>query len=406
MRKLKRAYQRNAKKQHKLRRRAATAGAIAAITIGTSAGLSKAIVNSPLPWQNEHQSAVVPDADADLLTEAEEFAIGYKPFDPDQNKNEIPDGVELARRVAAVVDELPTYIPGTKMAIPDSIYKISYLMLGLERCDTCGEFIYMGGYQIVNPHINMAFPDPNINMTFPDPNDPLDYEFLPVLALHYMSHGSFDFFGDFHDGRTDIPRLLRVLELRLPYEPNEHVSPADGNDLDKDFLTDNEELDAGYNLYDPDQNENLIHDGIELAQQCAAVIDSLPEVDANGPDITHLIYKESFMLRGLEFCDICGQDVNMGHWVVTNSRLRQSIEIPVILLHYMEHGSFSYAGDVHGEGRVDVALLKKILEMPQRCGDLGTLYLPADINKDCVVDINDVGDFVDIWLENANGNTD
>ena len=192
-----------------------------------------------------------------------------------------------------------------------------------------------------------------------------------------------------------------MLELQLPYEPNEHQLPLILNDLDKDLMSDNEELDAGYDLYNNDQNENLIPDGIDLAQQCAAVIDSLPEVDPNNPDNTHSIYKESFMLRGLEFCDVCGEDVNMGHWAVTNSSLGQSIEIPVILLHYMEHGSFSYSGDVHEKGRVDVALLKKILEMPQRCGDLGTLYLPADINKDCVVDINDVGEYIDIWLENA-----
>ena len=75
------------------------------------------------------------------------------------------------------------------------------------------------------------------------------------------------------------------------------------------------------------------------------------------------------------------------------------IDVPMIVLHYMEHGSFSYSGDVHGKGRIDVALLKKILEMPQQCGDLGTIFSPADVNKDCIVDINDVNDFIIMWLE-------
>ena len=67
MRRLKRAYQRNAKKQNKLRRRAVTAGTIAAITIGTGASLNKAIANNTQPWRDEHQLPIRLDADLDLL---------------------------------------------------------------------------------------------------------------------------------------------------------------------------------------------------------------------------------------------------------------------------------------------------------------------------------------------------
>ena len=169
-----------------------------------------------------------------------------------------------------------------------------------------------------------------------------------------MEHGSFDCFGDVHSGRVDVPRLLRVLELRYPFDPNEHQLPVKGDDHDGDFLTDAEELTGGYDLHDADQDDDLTPDGIELAGQCAEVIDSLPVFDPNGPEI-HALYKESFLQRGLESCSICGTSVNMGYWQITNLRLGLSIDVPEIVLHYMQHGSFSYAGDVHGKGRMDVA---------------------------------------------------
>jgi hypothetical protein len=72
----------------------------------------------------------------------------------------------------------------------------------------------------------------------------------------------------------------------------------------------------------------------------------------------------------------------------------------------MEHGSFSFSGDVHGTGRTDLALLVKILEMPSRCGDLGTIYEPADLNRDCKVDSDDFVIFTEQWLQNTDSNQD
>jgi len=48
-----------------------------------------------------------------------------------------------------------------------------------------------------------------------------------------------------------------------------------------------------------------------------------------------------------------------------------------------------------------VPLLVKILEMPSRCGDLGTLYHPNDLNKDCNVDFEDLVTFVEKWLQDS-----
>jgi hypothetical protein len=146
-------------------------------------------------------------------------------------------------------------------------------------------------------------------------------------------------------------------------------------------------------------------DGIELAGQCAEIIDSLPVFDPNGPEVQAL-YKESFLQRGLEYCNVCGATVNMGFWRITNLRLGLSIDVPELVLHYMQHGSFNYAGDVHEKGRMDVPRLVRILEMPRRCGDLGTTYLPADLNKDCRVDSADFLEFAERWLQDTDSNQD
>ncbi len=343
-----------------------------------------------LPYEpNDHQLPVAKDADADLLANKEEFAIGYKPFDDDQNENEIPDGVELAKRCAADVNDLPQwYGLGDP---PKETYKFEHALDGLEQCDICGQWIHMGGWEIINPKLGLKYPNHD---------DPLNGTFLPDLALHYMEHGSFDCYGGIHTGRVNLQRLMRVLERRFPYDPNEHQLPLDANDLDGDLLADSEELAAGYNLYDPDQDQDLTSDGIELARQCGEVIEALPVHDPYGGDPPpKQTYKLDYFQRGLECCDICGAMRNMGWWQVINPKFAISIDVPDIVCHYMEHGSFSYAGDVHGKGRMDLPLLVKILEMPRRCGDLGTIYLPGDLNEDCSENFKDIAEVANRWLE-------
>ena len=399
MRRLRRAYQRQAQKRNKFpctrsgtgfRRRAIAAGTAAAITLSAGAGLNKALAKDS---SFIHQQPVSRDADADLLADAEETAIGYRPFIADQNRNETQDGVELAQHCSALIDELPIYVPDTMMPIPNQIHKVVHTLFGIERCDICGQEVNMGGVEIVNP---------NLGLSYPDHNDPLEGEFLPELALHYMEHGSFDCFGDVHKGRVDIARLLRTLELRYPEDPNEH-QVAVTDDLDSDFMTDSEELAAGYDLYDADQDDDLATDGIELAKQCAEAVDALPVFDPNGSEV-HVIYKVNYLQRGFENCSTCGEGVNMGYWQITNLKLGLSFDVPVLALHYMEHGSFSYDGDVHVKSRIDLPALVKILEMPRRCGDLGTIYKPADLNRDCRVDSDDFALFTEQWLQNIDSN--
>ncbi len=350
-----------------------------------------------LPYEpNDHQLPVADDADADLLANKEEFAIGYKPFDDDQNENEIPDGVELAKRLAADVNNLPQWYGFGDP--PNETYKFEHALDGTEKCHVCGDDIHMGGWEIINPKLALKYPSHD---------DPLNGTFLPDLALHYMEHGSFDCYGGIHNGRVNLQRLMRVLERRFPYDPNEHQLPLDANDLDNDLLADSEELAAGYNLYDPDQDEDLTPDGIELARQCGEVIETLPVYDPYGGDPPpKRTYKVNYFQKGLEYCDICGAMRNMGWWQVINPEFGLSIEVPDIVCHYMEHGSFSYAGNVHGKGRIDLPLLVKILEMPRRCGDLGTIYLPGDLNQDCSENFKDIAEVADEWLESTDPKQD
>lgn len=66
----------------------------------------------------------------------------------------------------------------------------------------------------------------------------------------------------------------------------------------------------------------------------------------------------------------------------------------------MGHGSFSYAASVHN-GRIDIAALLQALEMPRRCGDLGTTFLAGDLNEDCQVGLTDIAELTERWLEDC-----
>ncbi len=385
MRRLRRAHEKHVKASKLFTRRVVAAGAAAAISIAAS-GLAK----SEIPIGDKHQMIVGADADGDLLADGEEYAIGYQPFTADQNRNTFRDGVELAVRCTDAISRLPLEADVTD---PGQIYKKEMLMFGLEQCEVCGETVNMGAVRIVNPRLGLSVE-------------------LPVIGVHTMAHGSFGYAGDLHRGRANVPLLLRTLEVRFPCEPDEHQLPLDystetagqiapdANDLDGDMLADGEELSAGLNLHNADQNENLLPDGIELAQRFAEIIDRLPTFEPGSPDGKG-VYRINYMLRGLEWCEICGESVNMGYWQIVNSTLGLSMDVPVIAWHYMQHGSFSFLGDVHGAGRLDVAALKQILDFPTQCGDIGIPRPPADLNGDCRVDFEDLAALADRWLDSA-----
>lgn len=389
MRRLTRTHQvrirKQAKHRRELRQRAVAAGTAAAITLGAGVGINKALaVYTPDP----HELAVSQDADADLLANTEEVAFRYCVFKADQNRNGIPDGVELAKCCAVVIGEMPF---GPDPIDPGKTYIDHLPQLGLEQCDICPTTVNMGPAWIVNPQLGITVE-------------------CPLIAIHYMEHGSFSYGGDVHNGRLDVAALLQALDIRYPCEPNDHLLPVEGNDSDGDFLTDGEELEleleAGFSLYNPDpydadQDEDLTPDGVELAKQCAEIINQLPWQQDAAPSETYKWLAGQF---GLETCDICGATVNMGPAGIVNPQLDLSVDCPLIAMHYMNHGSFNYLGDVHGAGRVHVAALVKVLEMPRRCGDLGTIYMPSDLNRDCKTDFVDFSGFADRWLQSTDPN--
>lgn len=122
------------------------------------------------------------------------------------------------------------------------------------------------------------------------------------------------------------------------------------DDSDGDYLTIAEEILRGTSWESPDTDGDLILDGVETARLIHFLITCPPP----GIVVTeHLAY-------GLETCAVCGLQVNMGFVRVENAARGIAAEVPIVALHYLEHGGLSYDGSVH-QGRVDLDPLKRIL---------------------------------------------
>ena len=145
---------------------------------------------------NEHQLVPEPiDLDNDFITDAEELGLGLNPYECDQNRNLTTDGVELARICAQAIEDLPTYNGWDDLGIvPTTPYKIFMAMLGLESCDICGQTMNMGFYEVINPTLGTSTQ-------------------VPVMAVHNMQHGCFDYSGSTNQGRVELVSLLKILEM-------------------------------------------------------------------------------------------------------------------------------------------------------------------------------------------------
>jgi hypothetical protein len=151
--------------------------------------------------------------------------------------------------------------------------------------------------------------------------------------------------------------LATLSAVPSPDSLDPHVSSLPkADDPDQDFLTTGEELTLGLDPAAFDQNTNLIADGVDLARA------TVREIAALRAKLTwNEVYRLDFALRGLERCEICGTNVNMGHLLVCNPLDQLYARLPFIALHYLEHDSFSFVGDVHGQGRTDVNRLMNAL---------------------------------------------
>lgn len=128
-------------------------------------------------------------------------------------------------------------------------------------------------------------------------------------------------------------------------------------DRDGDGLKDSEETRLRTDPDDPDTDEDGVPDGVQLAKGMLKAIEDLD----TAPSKTHP-YKVEYIMRGLERCGMCGECVNMGYIVIVNPSKDIKVQVPYIALHYMEHGSLSYMGDLH-EGRIDPVKLAEALQL-------------------------------------------
>lgn len=274
-----------------------------------------------------HCLLVENDSDADYLSDLEEIRLGYDETDRDMDSDGTADGLELGRLYRERIEDLPWW--DTHGQEPNVIYKIDFSQWGMEQCEICGAAVNMGFIRIVNP---LASED-------------LD---VPWIGLHYMEHGSFSYDGSINDGRVNVVALASVLH-------DAHLVPV-ANDTDEDYLGDAEESEIGYDAENPDEDGNWVRDGADLSIGMVEIIAGLPE----GP-LPDQVYRIENYQYGMELCEVCGEEVNMGFVEIHNPMLGTSIPIDYVALHAMEHESFSYDGTVH-EGRVDLATLKVVLE--------------------------------------------
>ncbi len=152
---------------------------------GTTASPSQSSPQKP----DAHCLPVAGDADGDLLSDVEERSLGRDPCDPDEDANLVRDGADLATAIAGWIGALPEGpVPGQ----PSRAYRVTQLMRGFVVCGTCGETVNMGYVRVVNGTTG----EPVI---------------VPMISLHYMSHGSFTAQTDpGYPERADVVALCTV----------------------------------------------------------------------------------------------------------------------------------------------------------------------------------------------------
>ncbi|HEY5912595.1 MAG TPA: hypothetical protein VJA21_18495 [Verrucomicrobiae bacterium] len=277
------------------------------------------------------------DADKDGLRDWEEPAFGTDPEKPDSDGDQLIDGIDTARELRRALETLPA-VDRREDGPTDRPFVLKLMMNGVETCPRCGEVQTMGLWEVINPVI-------------------ADSITIPTMAIHYLEHGGFGWNGGQllgGQGRVDPRHLQGVLKG----QPNRHllaVSP----DRDGDWLSDPEEASLGRDPGNPDQDINAVRDGLDLARAVACEIAGLPTT----PSAVR-VYRLDFPQRGLERCGVCATNVNMGYLTVCNPQAHLSVDVSYIALHYLEHDSFSFAGDVHEIGRSEIKALVEALFKP------------------------------------------
>jgi hypothetical protein len=294
-----------------------------------------------------HLIPVTGDTDADYLSDVEERtlfsnAIGiavplfHDPQNPDENSNQILDGVDLCRNLTKRISDLRTFRPWDDLPTTYT-FKVERFQYGIVGCPICGQTMNMGCYEIVNPILQTE-------------------TWLSVLALHFMEHDSFTWYR-----WSDPPELqARVNILQLLSVLDGHPAPIAG-DADLDLLTDAEEAALGTPPDQRDADRNDIPDGMDLAWSLARRIADLGNFLEGDELPTDRIFRIDCPQRGVHYCPIFGEDANMGYTEIINPLLPARMMVPLISFHYMKHGSFG-----SGVERLDVKCLLTTLGLRLR----------------------------------------
>ncbi len=146
-----------------------------------------------------HRIPIGNDSDNDGLTDDEELALGYEPYDEDTDHDGVPDGPDLSIFLSQIIETLP------EGPLPDGRYVIHFQTYGMYQCLTCGEFINMGWMDIHDPSSGGCAS-------------------LSYYNLHFMKHGSFSTDRPDLYGRKDPGELTSVLGISTGCEP--HMPPV------------------------------------------------------------------------------------------------------------------------------------------------------------------------------------
>ncbi|MCK4338907.1 MAG: T9SS type A sorting domain-containing protein [Candidatus Cloacimonetes bacterium] len=277
---------------------------------------------------DDHWLPVPDDPDLNYLSYKEDVLLGTQCL-----YSFIPSADSIAKAFETIIDSLPRVQSDT------TCYAVDNYACGVYQCPICGEWINMGYVEVFNPLRNFEIS-------------------IPYMAMHFMNHGSFSFIIEEDTSRVDIELLKEVL---APFDI-EHLPITTLNDNDNDGLNNPSEL---YFETDPENpyTHNLgIDDGQEMTEAIIEHISDLPHIDYGQTPPDDIVYLEYSVVYGVETCNICGKEINMGFVHIVNPIQGSSMTAPIIGLHYMAHGRFAYGGTVN-TGEIDPIELATILDI-------------------------------------------
>jgi hypothetical protein len=281
------------------------------------------------PYDPAHLLPVAGDSDNDGLTDAEEDSLYLNPLNPDTDGDGVPDGARVAEQLIRLFPELSEQTDGIHT-------KIGFVYAnGLENCQICGSLFNMGGVGFTNPENGRTF-------------------FIHFNGMHTLAHGSFAYHGTAAPNqRADAVDMYRTMKTHTLFI---------ANDSDKDGLSDEEELQLGYDPLLKDSDGDGVSDGMDLAMTLSGILDNLPtQPVTTGPYVLH---HPTF---GFWNCLLCGEAINMGFMEVFNPALgNDPLTISYYAYHFLKKGSFSHEGRIDNgqwiEGRIDPLLLAQYLD--------------------------------------------